>query len=222
MTTNRRRRGGLLNTAKITPLDGNQIYKGNIVLTKVNIEDRKGKGSTVIPKMIFCTFTQVDPETRKRIAEVEVSWWKLKTTAKNKRGESMFFPSLRELLKQLVNILSCYMDYEKACEVMDNVFKDFEFSDNHEDVENFKWKTKTAKDLTVAIKETFFEAVSPFIGTGGDLLNLKLVSDESGDRAELPRYDKFVELHDEDEESELKFSTAETANMKKGNTEDAD
>lgn len=181
----------------------------NIVITKVDTEDRKSKG-VPIKKMLYITFATVDPETRKRKNEVEVAWWTLDPSSE------YFFSNLREFCVQLQGILTCYMSDDDAFEAMSKVFDEFEFKSVAE-IEETKWKRKDVDLVQTSLKDAFAAAISPFVGVNSPLIRLKLTTDSKGENVALPSYGSFTEPMSV-KDSHLKFSESELkAQSKAGN-----
>ena len=106
----------------------------NMAIARIDTTQRKHQG-TPDKKMLHITFSSVNPTTRKKKAEVELSWFKLDHTSE------YLFPNIRELAVQLHFILSCYMEEEESFTAMEKVFEPFKIP-TLKALETYKWKKK--------------------------------------------------------------------------------
>lgn len=196
--------------ALLTRVNVSKMGKGihsNIVLTAVDTEERRSNG-TPSKKFLYLTFAEVDPTTRKKKKDIEVSWWKLDPV-----GNKYFQDNMLEVCSQLMGILECYMTAEEADAYFDNVFDEFELK-TVEDIKEYKWKIKDVGTLMTNLKTAFSTAITPFLGVDGKLLHLKLTTDAKGTNVELPKYGAVCEAMG-DGETTLKYSNAELKNHSK-------
>jgi hypothetical protein len=200
--------GSLLDRAKVAKL-GKGIHD-NVVITKVDLEERKNKG-TPIKKMLYITYATIDSETKKKKNEIEVAWWTLDPTSE------FFFSNLREFCVQLNGILSCYMTEDEAFTALEKAFDGLGFT-SVADIEAYKWKKKDVDTVQDNLKALFGAAIAPFIGTSVAPIRLKLSTDSKGENVAYSSYGVFVEPMTITE-TRLKFSDAELKNHSKaGNT----
>ena len=195
----------LLSRVNVAKLD--KGIHSNIVITNVGAEDRKNNG-TPSKKFLYITFAEVDPTTRRKLKDVEVSWWKLDPI-----GNKFFQDSMLEMCSQLIGILDCYMEKDTVDRFFDKVFDDFGFK-TLEEIKDYKWKIKDCGIFMNNLKEAFAEAIKDHVGVSGKLLHLKLTTDQKGAIVELPRYGAVCEAMGEGETT-LKFSNAELKNHSK-------
>ena len=200
--------GSLLDRAKVSKL-GKGIHD-NVVITKVDPEERKHKG-TPIKKMLYITYATIDPGTKKKKNEVELAWWTLDPTSE------YFFANLREFAVQLHGLLGCYMTDDQSFDAMSKTFDGFEFN-SVTDIETYKWKKKDVDTIQDNLKTAFVEAITPFIGTAIPPIRLKISTDSKGENVAYPSYGVFAEPMTV-LQTRLKFSDAELKNQSKaGNT----
>lgn len=179
----------------------------NIIITRLDIEDRKRQG-TPEKKMLYIMFAAIDPETKKRKAEIELSWFKLDPVS------DYFFQSLRELCVQLAGILSSFMDKDEALDKMDSkIFGAFSYKEITE-LENHKWKKSDVDTVTQEIKAIFSELLLPYINDFDNLIRLKITTDNKGEYVNIPKFGIFTE-NMKLETSVLKFSDYELRNHSK-------
>lgn len=198
----------LLSRVNVSKLD--KGIHSNIVITSVDTEERRSNG-TPSKKFLYITFAEVDPTTRKKLRDIEVSWWKLDPI-----GNKYFQDNMLELCSQLVSILECYMPKEEVDKYFDHIFDEFEFK-TVEDIKDYKWKVKDCATLMNSLKEAFGAAISAYVGVDGKLLHLKLTTDPKGAIVELPKYGAICEPMG-DGETTLRFSKSELNNhAKSGN-----
>ena len=187
----------LLNRVKTS-----EFQKGifdNVMITNIDIKDRKGQNGP-INKMIYLKFAQLN-DASKKIAESELSWWKMDITSE------YFKTNLQEFCFQLHNILATYTDEDKAFDAFSKVFDVIGITD-HNEIGNRRWKQTEFNSLITAIKETFLENMTPFINVKDNLIRLKLSTNYKGEDIEIPKYGSFVESMNV-ENTQLKFSAAE-------------
>src|SRR5664279_1337438 len=134
--------GSLLDRAKVSKLS--KGIHDNVVITKVDPEERKHKGAP-IKKMLYITYATIDPDTKKKKNEIELSWWTLDPTSE------FFYSNLREFCVQLQGLLSCYMTDDQAFDAMEKAFDGLEFT-SVTDIEAFKWKKKDVDTVTDNLK----------------------------------------------------------------------
>lgn len=200
--------GSLLDRAKVAKL-GKGIYD-NVVITKVDAEERKHKGAP-IKKMLYISYATIDPETKKKKNEVELAWWQLDPTSE------FFFSNLREYCVQLQGLLSCYMSDDDAFAAMASAFEDFDFA-SIADMEAYKWKKKDVDTVQDKLKALFAEAIAPFVGVNVAPIRLKISTDSKGENTAYSSYGVFAEPMTV-KETRLKFSESELKNHSKaGNT----
>ena len=185
----------------------------NIVITNVDVEDRKFQG-TPERKMIYITFSSIDPVSKKKLAEAEVSWFKI-----DDHTSDYLFSNIRELAVQLHGILSCYMTEEEAFDAMEEVFADWNFKDLDE-LEHHKWKKKELGELMVKFRTVFAKAVAPYVGDITKLIRLKLTTDSKGEYVNIPKFGVFTEPMSV-KSTNLKFSDYELRNHSKAGITDA-
>lgn len=178
----------------------------NTAISNVDLTARKRQG-TPDKKMIHITFATVDATTRKKKAEVELSWFKLDHTSE------YLFSNIRELCVQLHGILSCYMDEEESFKLMEPIFNEFKIADL-DVLENRKWKKKELDSLMDSIKEHFGKAIQNYIGLDKDLIWTKITSDTKGEYPNIPKFGKFTEPMTVDKTT-LEFSNYELKNHSK-------
>jgi len=173
----------LLNRAKTS-----EFQKGifdNVMITNIDIKDRKGQNGP-INKMIYLKFAQLN-DASKKIAESELSWWKMDITSE------YFKTNLQEFCFQLHNILASYTDEDRAFDAFSKVFDVIGITD-HTEIEGKKWKQTELNTLITTIKETFLENMTPFINAKDNLVRLKLSTNYKGEDVEIPKYGKFMEV----------------------------
>jgi len=182
----------------------------NIVITGVDTEERRSNG-TPSKKFLYITFAEVDPKTRKKKKDIEVSWWKLDPV-----GNKYFQDNMLEFCAQIAGILECYMTKDELFTHFENIFDEFGVT-TVEEIKDYKWKPKDVATLMTNLKDAFKAAVDPFVGTSGPLLHLKLTTDVKGTNVELPKYGMICELMG-DGETTLKYSNSELkTHSKSGN-----
>lgn len=196
--------GSMLDRVKVAKL-GKGIHD-NVVITKVDPEERKNKG-VPIKKMLYVTYATIDPETKKKKNEVEVAWWMLDPISE------YCFSNIREFCVQLQGILSCYMTDEEAFTAMSTTFDDMEFT-SVADIEAYKWKKKELESFQDTAKSLFVKAITPFVGTGVAPIRLKLSTDNKGENVAYSSYGVFAESMSV-KETALKFSETELKNHSK-------
>ena len=187
----------LLNRVKTS-----EFQKGifdNVIITNIDIKDRKGQNGP-INKMIYLKFARLN-DASKKIAESELSWWKLDITSE------YFKTNLQEFCFQLHNVLASYTDEDTAFDAFSKVFDVINITD-HTEIENRKWKQTELNTLITTIKETFLENMTPFINAKDNLVRLKLSTNYKGEDIEIPKYGKFMESM-KIKDTELKFTAAE-------------
>jgi hypothetical protein len=200
--------GSLLNRAKVARL-GKGIHD-NVVITKVDPEERKSKG-VPIKKMLYITFATVDPESRRKKNEVELAWWTLDPTSE------FFFSNLREFCVQIQGLLACYMTDDEAFAAMSTTFDEFEFKSVAE-IEETKWKRNDVNSIQDTLATLFAAAIAPFVGVDKPLIRLKVSTDSKGENVAFSSYGVISEPMTV-AETHLKFSDAELKNHSKaGNT----
>jgi len=198
----------LLSRVNVSKLD--KGIHSNITITSVDTEERRSNG-TPSKKFLYITFAEVDPTTRKKLRDIEVSWWKLDPI-----GNKYFQDNMLELCSQLVGILECYMSKDVVDTFFDHIFDEFEFK-TVEDIKEYKWKVKDCTTLMTSLKDCFSAAIKDHVGIEGKLLHLKLTTDPKGAIVELPKYGTICEPMG-DGETTLKFSNSELKNhAKSGN-----
>jgi len=200
--------GSLLDRAKVSKL-GKGIHD-NVVITKVDPEGRKHQG-VPIKKMLYITYATIDPDTKKKKNEIELSWWALDPTSE------FFYSNLREFCVQLQGLLSCYMTDDQAFDAMEKAFDGMGFN-SVTDIESFKWKKKEVDTVIDNLKALFVAAITPFIGVNTPPIRLKISTDSKGENAAYSSYGVFAEPMTV-LQTRLKFSDAELKNQSKaGNT----
>lgn len=201
----------LLNRTRVSVLSYG--VHDNVAISNIDFGDRKRQGQPE-KKMIYIIFTTVDPETRKKKSQVELSWFKLD------HSSDYIFPNIRELCVQLYGILACYMDEDAAYEAMAKTFEEYGFEDDFSKLENHKWKKKEIDTLTGKIKKLFEVAVIPYIGLDKDLIRVKITTDTKGEYSNIPKFGKFTESMTVGV-TELEFSNYELKNHSKAGNIDA-
>jgi hypothetical protein len=84
--------------------------------------------------------------------------------------------------------------------------------------EKKKWKKKDLIEFLKKIRETFYEAISPFIDDYSKPIRVKLTLDNKGNNIVIPKFGVFTESMDV-KPSNLKFTDYELRNHSKaGNT----
>ena len=184
----------------------------NVAISNIDFGDRKRQGQPE-KKMIYVTFTTVDPETRKKKSQVELSWFKLDASS------DYISPNIRELCVQLHGILTCYMDEDAAYEVMTETFDEYGFGEDFSKLENHKWRKKEVDSLIEKIKELFKTAIAPYVGLDKDLVRVKITTDTKGEYSNIPKFGKFTEPMTVDT-TELEFSNYELKNHSKAGNVD--
>jgi len=182
----------------------------NIVITNVDTKDRKTQSGTD-RKMIYITFTSIDPESKKKLAETELSWFKL-----DDHTNERLFSDLQNFCVQLHGILACYMSEDKAFDALEPIFDDAKFSTLSE-MESHKWKKKELIEFLDKIKEVFGKAIAPYVNNADELIRVKLVVDNKGEYINIPKYGVFTESMDV-KPSNLKFTDYERRNISKAGT----
>lgn len=201
--------GSLLDRARVAKL-GKGIHD-NVVITKVDTAERKNKG-VPIKKMLYITYATIDPATKKKKQEAEVSWWTLDPTSE------FFFSNLREFCVQLHGLLSCYMTETEAFDVFSIAFDEFKDLKSVNDIEETKWKKADVITIQDTLASLFAAAIAPFIGVTAIPIRLKLSTDSKGENVAYSSYGVFAEPMTVTE-THLKFSEAELKNHSKaGNT----
>lgn len=184
-----------------------KLVKGihdNIVISEIDTSDRRRNGEPS-KKMIHIKFAQVNPTTRAKKREIEVSWWKPDPV-----GNKYFQENLLELCCQLVYMMEVYMEPDEVDKHFDNIFDDYDFK-TVEDIKEHKWKKSELSVFLPKLAAAFHEGMKPFVGLDGKLLKTKLTTDHKGMGTEIPRYGKF--MHDmTDDSMTLKFSKSELKN----------
>jgi hypothetical protein len=196
--------GSLLSMVKVARF-GKGIHD-NVVITKVDPEERKNKGIP-IKKMLYITYATVDPDTRKKKNEAELAWWTLDPTSE------FFFSNLREMCVQLHGLLSCYMPEDEAFTAMSTAFDEFEFK-SVDEIEAYKWKKKDVDAIQTNLSNLFATAIAPYVGLNGPLIRLKVSTDSKGENIAYSSYGVFAEPMTV-KETRLKFSEAELKNHSK-------
>ncbi len=200
-------KNSLLNRARVARL-GKGIHD-NVVITNIDIADRKRNG-ILIKKMLYVTFAKIDPDTRKKKTEVELSWFRLDHTSE------YMFSNLREMAIQLAGILSCYMDEEEAFTAMSGDIDGFPDFESVDDMENHKWKRADVELAMIDVQACFKAAMEKNIGLDSKLLRVKITTDNKGEGANIPSYGLFTEPMDvTEEDSKLKFNDTELKNHSK-------
>ena len=105
-------RKSLLNRVRVSKLSYG--IHDNCVLSNVDFSDRKKQGQPE-KKMIYISVATVDPDTRKKKSEIELSWFKLDHTS------DYLFQNIREVIVQLHGILKCYMTEEEAFDALGGI-----------------------------------------------------------------------------------------------------
>lgn len=175
----------------------------NVVITKVDTSNRKGKDDMPSKKMFYITFAQVDPTTRKRLKEVEVSWWRFDPTKPEYLLDSLF-----EVSYQLTSIMKCYATEEEISEATKDIFSDFGF-ETPEEIIKYKWKKQDLLTYMNLLGEAFSSIMESKVGLDSKLLYLKIVSDSKGLGIEIPKYGDIIEVMEEGKETSLKMSAFE-------------
>lgn len=199
------RSGQLRNRARVSILSYG--IHDNCVISNISTDDRKVKGE-VQKKMIYLTVTTIDPETKKKKSEVELSWFKLDFTS------DYLFSNIREMCVQLHGILSCYVSEEEAFEGMITLFDEYGFA-NFEEIESHKWKKKEIDSLILKLKELFYNIMKDHVGLESDLIRVKITTDNKGEYSNIPKFGKFTEPMVKTP-TELQFSNYEHKNHSKG------
>ena len=200
-------RKDLLTRGRVSRL--NYGVHDNCVITAVDLEDRKRKGQ-LEKKIIYITFATVDPETKKRKSEVELSWFRFDFTSE------YIFSNIREICVQLHGILTCYMTEDEAFEALATLFDGFEFK-SVDDIENHKWKKKEVDTFTEKLKLLFGQAIKDNIGLDKSLIRVKVTTDNKGEYANIPKFGVFTEPMSV-EKTALQFSNYELKNHSKAGT----
>jgi hypothetical protein len=184
----------------------------NVAISNIDFKDRKRQGQPE-KKMVYLTLATVDPETRKKKSEVELSWFKFDFTS------DYLFSNIREFCVQLHGLLSCYMDEEAAFDAMADTFEEFGFGEDFSKLENHKWKKKEIDSLISKLKDLFKTAITPYIGLDKPLIRVKITTDTKGEYSNIPKFGIFTEPMTVDK-TNLQFSNYELKNHSKaGNTE---
>jgi hypothetical protein len=200
--------GSLINRVRVAKL-GKGIHD-NVVIVRVDPEERKNKGIP-IKKMLYITYATIEPDTQKKINELELAWWTLDPASE------FFFSNLRELCVQLQGLLSCYMTDDEAFTAMEPAFAGFAFT-SVDEIEAYKWKKKDVDTIQDELKTLFTAAITPFIGVTAAPIRLKVSTDSKGENPAYPSYGVFVEPMTV-VPTALKFSDTELKNHSKaGNT----
>lgn len=195
-------RPSLLGSANVSKLT--KGIHSNVVLSEIDPTDRRRNGEPS-KKMIYIKFAKVNPTTRTKDKEVEVSWWKPDPV-----GNKYFQENMLELCCQLVYIMEEYMTKDEVDSHFVDVFEDYEF-ETVDDIKNYKWKKSELNTFLPKLTKCFYEGMKPFVGLDGKLLDVKLTTDHKGMGTEIPRYGKFIKAMD-NEEITLKFSKGELKN----------
>lgn len=196
--------GSLLSRVKVAKF-GKGIHD-NVVITKVDIEERKNKGMP-IKKMLYITYAIIDPVTKRKKSESEISWWRLDPSSE------YFFDNLQQLAIQLHSLLTCYMDEEEAFAAMEPVFEGYKFASVAE-LQETKWKKSELDVLEGNIQSAFFAAITPFIGVDKTPFRLKVSTDSKGENVAYSSYGPIAERMTVNP-SNLKFSESELKNHSK-------
>lgn len=200
-------RNSLLNRVRVSKLSFG--IHDNCIISNVDLSDRKRSGQPE-KKMIYITLSTVDPDTRKKKSEVELSWFKFDHTS------DYLFSNIRELIVQLHGILMCYMTEEEAYTALDEVFASFNIAKLSE-LEAFKWRKKDLDILMQDIKDVFDKAIVSYIGTDKDLIRVKITTDNKGEYTNIPKFGVFTESMTV-EKIGLIFSNYEHKNHSKAGT----
>lgn len=197
-----------MSRARVAKL-GKGIHE-NVVISKIDMEDRK-KNGLITSKNLFITFATVDPATRKKKAELEMSWWRLNQTSE------YFFDNLREMVIQINGILTTVMDEDEVYKAMEDLFADWDFK-SVDDMKDHKWKKPDVEKFMTNLKGKFLELIKSHVGLDSKtLLRVKVTTDKKGEYPEMPKYGTFTESM-EQEESNLRFSDAELRMHSNGGT----
>lgn len=143
-------------------------YNDNIIVSAVDITVRKSKGIP-IKANTFITLSQVDPETRKVVAQNEFNFWNLDPVSDF--VEANFVEQMTALVSVVEAMGGDITAYESA--IMSVLVDEKQLSD--------MVKTKDgAKALQDVLQNGFYESVKDFIGSECPLLKCKLIVNKSG------------------------------------------
>jgi hypothetical protein len=142
-------------------------FNENVIISKIDTTVRKVKGLP-IKANTFITLSQINPETRKVVAQNEFNFWNLDSTTDFVVGN--FLEQWTALLSIVDALGKDIVAYETA------VFS--AIGDN--DIEVYAKTKDGAKVLQDALQDSFYELVKDSIGDACPLLKCKLVVNKKG------------------------------------------
>lgn len=161
----------------------------HVMLRSVDNEVRRDKNGVKLNKNCYLTFALVDVENdNKMLAESTFSFFNIDKPAFATKNFIHQF-------NQLIEIAQAVVPKDEIKKVLGSVQKvlvnDVDLFREIKDAKVPTAKmTKAIGELQLKVVDAFIDAVSPFTGNAGDLVNLVVVTDPKGLFLDLPREDK--------------------------------
>lgn len=161
----------------------------NVMLKSADNEVRRDKNGVKFNKNCYLTFATVDPENNNKIsAESTFSYFVIDKPAFATKNFIHQF-------NQLIEIAQAVVPKDKIKEVLLAVqtvlAKDVDlFREIKDSKAPTAKKTKEISELQNKVVISFIDAIAPYTGANGDLVNLVVVTDPKGMFFDLPREDK--------------------------------
>ena len=161
----------------------------NVMLKSVDNDVRRDKNGVKFNKNCYLTFAQVDVEdNNKIIGQSTFSYFNIDKPAFATKNFIHQFNQMIEVAKAVIP----KDNFSKAIGKIQRVLADD--LDLFKEIKGEKVPTaKTTKaigDLQIKVVDSFVEAMTPYTGENGDLVNLVVVTDPKGMFLDLPREDK--------------------------------
>ena len=185
----------------------------NCVVLSVSNEEKRTKDNEKINRNCYTKIGQCD-KNGVVVGEREVSWFNIDSTS------DYAFDNLKTQLTQMTAIVDVFVSaekgkWEKAIDKAINDATELELDgeDIDEDEKQLAEAMKdkaTCKEMMEAIGEAYVKILKDKLGDKSQPVRFKVVYEKSGKYLQQPRYGKFVEsMEVEDEDSILKITKAD-------------
>lgn len=162
----------------------------NVMLKSADNTVRRDKNGVRINKNCYLTFAVVDVEDENRVtAQSTYSYFNIDKPNYAFKGFVHQFNHLIEIATAVVpksKLGAVLTPLNNALKADIELFKEISKSDG---VPSAK-KTKEVAALQTKVVDLFIEAITPYTGDKGDLVNLAIITDPKGTFYDLPREDK--------------------------------
>lgn len=161
----------------------------NVILKNVDTSIRRDENGLALKKNCFLTFSKIDPETKKIVAESTFSYFNI-----DKERPNYAFQNFIHQYTQLTEIMQAVVPVDKLEEALMPLFN--VITDNQDLIVKIKTKKLKPKDidevvdLQLKISKAFGEGIKDFLGFNGDVVDLLVVTSSNGRFLDLPKEDK--------------------------------